>query len=227
MSAAGSFRTSARRRARRRSVPHRPRSAKAAAGQSGATGGEWRSYGGDTGHTATRPSTEKDSWTYTGNAGVWAQISVDEQLGIAYLPVEQPTVDYYGGHRPGNGLFGESLVAVDVRTGQRKWHYQFVHQGLWDMDLPCAPILVDVTVIDFTPELRAEAVKAIASAAAITAASSSRSDCRLSSGCDAPADKRAKSRACGFIGMSFAHLRRFSRNYLMLDEIDLVVRSRP
>jgi quinoprotein glucose dehydrogenase len=89
---------------------------------------------------------EKDSWTYTGNAGVWAQISVDEELGIAYLPVELPTGDYYGGHRPGNGLFGESLVAVDLRTGQRKWHFQFVHHGLWDMDLPCAPILADVTM---------------------------------------------------------------------------------
>jgi Glucose dehydrogenase len=88
----------------------------------------------------------KDSWTYTGNAGVWAQISVDEELGIAYLPVELPTGDYYGGHRPGNGLFGESLVAVDLRTGQRKWHFQFVHHGLWDMDLPCAPILADVTM---------------------------------------------------------------------------------
>ena len=91
-------------------------------------------------------SWEKDSWTYTGNAGVWAQISVDEELGIAYLPVELPTGDYYGGHRPGNGLFGESLVAVDLQTGVRKWHFQFVHHGLWDMDLPCAPILADISV---------------------------------------------------------------------------------
>jgi quinoprotein glucose dehydrogenase len=89
---------------------------------------------------------EKDSWTYTGNTGVWAQISVDEDLGLVYLPVELPTGDYYGGHRPGKGLFGESLVAVDLRTGVRKWHYQLVHHGLWDMDIPCAPILVDVTV---------------------------------------------------------------------------------
>src|SRR5919204_450383 len=81
-----------------------------------------------------------------GDAGVWAQMSVDEELGIAYLPVELPTGDYYGGHRPGNGLFGESLVAVDLRTGQRKWHYQLVHHGIWDMDIPCAPILADVTV---------------------------------------------------------------------------------
>ena len=88
----------------------------------------------------------KDSASYTGNAGVWGQISVDQDLGIAYLPVELPTGDYYGGHRPGNGLFGESLVAVDLKTGQRKWHYQLVHHGIWDMDIPDAPILVDITV---------------------------------------------------------------------------------
>jgi quinoprotein glucose dehydrogenase len=98
---------------------------------------------------------ERDSWSYTGNAGVWAQISVDEELGIAYLPVELPTGDYYGGHRPGNGLFGESLVAVDLKTGQRKWHYQLVHHGIWDFDIPCAPILADITV-------NGRAVKAVA-----------------------------------------------------------------
>jgi quinoprotein glucose dehydrogenase len=112
-------------------------------------------------HTIPQPgeagieSWEKDAWSYTGNAGVWAQISVDEALGIAYLPVELPTGDYYGGHRPGNGLFGESLVAVDLRTGARKWHYQFVHHGIWDMDLPCAPILADITV-------NGRAIKAVA-----------------------------------------------------------------
>jgi quinoprotein glucose dehydrogenase len=89
---------------------------------------------------------EKDSWSYTGNAGVWAQISVDEQLNTAYLPVEMPTGDYYGADRPGANLFGESIVAVDLQTGQRKWHYQLVHHGLWDMDIPCPPILVDITV---------------------------------------------------------------------------------
>jgi len=89
---------------------------------------------------------ERDSWSYTGNTGVWAQISVDEELGLVYLPVEMPTGDYYGGHRPGNGLFGESLVAVDLQTGKRRWHFQLVHHGIWDMDIPCAPILVDITV---------------------------------------------------------------------------------
>ena len=89
---------------------------------------------------------EKESWVYTGNAGVWAQMSVDEDLGLVYLPVELPTGDYYGGHRPGAGLYGESVVAVDLQTGKRKWHYQLVHHGIWDMDIPCAPILMDITV---------------------------------------------------------------------------------
>lgn len=91
-------------------------------------------------------SWQNDSWSYTGNAGVWGQISVDEDLETVYLPVELPTGDYYGGHRPGDGLFGESLVAVDLHTGKRKWHYQLVHHGIWDMDIPCAPILADITV---------------------------------------------------------------------------------
>ncbi len=86
------------------------------------------------------------SWATNGNTGVWTQLSVDEDLGIAYLPVEMPTGDYYGGHRPGNGLFGDSLVAVDLKTGQRKWHYQLVHHGLWDMDISAAPVLADITV---------------------------------------------------------------------------------
>ena len=77
-----------------------------------------------------------DSWSYTGNTGVWAQMSVDEELETVYMPVELPTGDYYGGHRPGNTLFGESLVAVDLKTGKRKWHYQLVHHGLWDHDIP-------------------------------------------------------------------------------------------
>ncbi len=86
------------------------------------------------------------SWATNGNTGVWTQMSVDEDLGIAYLPVEEPTGDYYAGHRPGNGLFGETLVAVDLKTGQRKWHYQLVHHGMWDMDISSAPVLTDITV---------------------------------------------------------------------------------
>ncbi len=87
-----------------------------------------------------------DSWSYTGNTGVWGQMSAEVATNTLYLPVELPTGDYYGGHRPGAGLFGESIVALDLKTGVRKWHYQLVHHGLWDMDIPCAPILTDITV---------------------------------------------------------------------------------
>src|SRR5438034_4638520 len=89
---------------------------------------------------------DKGSAEYTGNTGVWTQISVDEELGLVYLPVETPTSDFYGGHRPGNNLFGESLVCVDLKTGERKWHFQLVHHALWDMDISSAPILADITV---------------------------------------------------------------------------------
>jgi quinoprotein glucose dehydrogenase len=87
-----------------------------------------------------------DSWAVNGNAGVWNQISVDEELGLAYLPVETPTSDFYGGHRPGNNLFADSIVAVDLKTGQRRWHYQLVHHSLWNFDVSAAPILADITV---------------------------------------------------------------------------------
>ena len=92
-----------------------------------------------------------DTWLngsaeYTGNTGVWTQISVDEQLGLVYLPVESPTSDFYGGHRHGDNLFGETLVCVDLKTGERKWHFQLVHHALWDMDISSAPILADITV---------------------------------------------------------------------------------
>ena len=98
---------------------------------------------------------ENGSAEYTGNTGVWTQISVDEQLGLVYLPVESPTGDYYGGHRPGADLFGETLVCVDLKTGQRKWHFQLVHHPLWDMDISSAPLLADITV-------NGRAIKAVA-----------------------------------------------------------------
>ena len=88
----------------------------------------------------------RNSWNYTGNGGVWAHMAIDEELGLVYLPVEDATGDYYGGHRPGNNLFTSGLVALDLRTGQRKWHYQFIHHDIWDWDIPCAPILADITV---------------------------------------------------------------------------------
>ncbi len=97
-----------------------------------------------------------NSWATTGNTGAWGEISVDEGLGLAYLPVELATGDYYGGDRPGNDLFSETLVAVDLKTGKRKWHYQFVHHGLWDMDIPSPPMLIDITINGRT-------VKAVAS----------------------------------------------------------------
>ena len=112
-------------------------------------------------HTIPKPGEfgyntwEKDSADYTGNTGSWGQMSVDEEMGLVFIPVELPTGDYYGGHRPGNGLFGESIVAVDLKTGQRKWHYQLVHHGIWDWDIPCAPMLVDFT-------LNGQTVKAVA-----------------------------------------------------------------
>lgn len=87
-----------------------------------------------------------DSWKYTGNTGAWAPLSADEELGYVYIPVEAPTGDFYGGHRPGNNLFSDSLVCLDARTGKRIWHYQIVHHDIWDMDITAAPILANITV---------------------------------------------------------------------------------
>jgi quinoprotein glucose dehydrogenase len=89
---------------------------------------------------------EKESWAINGNTGVWSQITVDEEAGLVYLPVEDPTSDLYGGHRPGNNLYGDSLVCLDMKTGQRKWHFQIVHHPIWDYDMPAAPLLMDITV---------------------------------------------------------------------------------
>ena len=89
---------------------------------------------------------ENESWAQNGNTGVWSQITVDEEAGLVYLPVEDPTSDYYGGHRPGNNLFGDSIVCVDLKTGQRKWHFQVVHHPIWDYDMSSAPILLDANI---------------------------------------------------------------------------------
>ncbi len=86
------------------------------------------------------------SWSYTGHAPVWALFSADEELGMVYMPISSATNDMYGGHRIGDNLFSQSLVAVDAATGERVWHYQMVHHGLWDYDPPAAPILMDITV---------------------------------------------------------------------------------
>ena len=87
-----------------------------------------------------------DSWKFTGNVGVWAPMSADPELGYVYLPTEAPTGDYYGGHRPGDNLYSQSLVCLDAKTGERVWHFQTVHHGIWDYDLPAAPVLIDITV---------------------------------------------------------------------------------
>ena len=89
---------------------------------------------------------EDDSWEYSGHAPVWPPMSADPELGYVYLPVTSPTSDMYGGHRGGDNLYGQSLVCVDAATGERVWHFQTVHHGLWDYDVPAAPILMDVAV---------------------------------------------------------------------------------
>jgi quinoprotein glucose dehydrogenase len=98
-----------------------------------------------------------DSWKYTGNANVWTGMSADLELGYVYLPTGTPTNDWYGGHRLGDNLFAESLICVDASTGERVWHFQMIHHGLWDYDLPAAPTLMDI-VVDGKP------VKAVAQA---------------------------------------------------------------
>ena len=88
---------------------------------------------------------ENGSWKYMGHTNVWAPMSVDERRGLVFLPVSTPTNDWYGGDRKGDNLFAESVVALDARTGKRVWHYQVVHHGLWDYDLPAPPILATMT----------------------------------------------------------------------------------
>ena len=100
---------------------------------------------------------DRPSWEYSGNTNMWAWASADEELGYVYLPLSTPTNDYYGGYRPGDNLFAESIVCLDARTGERVWHFQAVHHGLWDYDFPAAPNLVDIRV-----DGRGEPVKAIA-----------------------------------------------------------------
>ncbi len=98
-------------------------------------------FGADTWKNGSKPGTPG-----VGKNDPWATYSGDPDLGLAYIPVGMPLVDEYGGHRPGNNLFGNSVVAIDVKTGKRKWHYQFVHHDIWDYDTPMAPNLLDVTI---------------------------------------------------------------------------------
>jgi glucose dehydrogenase len=91
-------------------------------------------------------SWKDDSWKRTGKGKVWSTVTADEELGYVYLPLSSAANDYYGGHRPGNNLFSDSLVCLDALTGKRVWHYQLVHHDVWDYDLAAAPILADITV---------------------------------------------------------------------------------
>ena len=89
---------------------------------------------------------EEESWRRTGNTGVWSMMSADPELGLVYLPIDAPTDDFYGGNRPGDNLFSQSVVAIDAASGKRRWHFQMIHHGLWDYDPPAAPNLIDITV---------------------------------------------------------------------------------
>jgi len=97
-----------------------------------------KEFGADTWHDG--------AWKYSGNTNVWTGMSADLDLGYVYLPTGTPTNDWYGGHRAGQNLFAESLVCLDAATGKRVWHFQMIHHGLWDYDLPAAPTLVDIEV---------------------------------------------------------------------------------
>ena len=89
---------------------------------------------------------ENDAWEWTGDVSSWAPMAADPELGLVYIPTNGATMDFYGGFRPGDNLFSTSLIALDVETGERRWHYQFVHHDIWNYDTPTAPILMDVTV---------------------------------------------------------------------------------
>ena len=89
---------------------------------------------------------DQPSWEYSGNTNMWAWASADEELGYVYVPLSTPTNDYYGGYRPGDNLFAEAIVCLDARTGERIWHFQAVHHGIWDYDFPAAPNVVDIHV---------------------------------------------------------------------------------
>jgi quinoprotein glucose dehydrogenase len=106
----------------------------------------WDVPGGLNAWANEHPELRERSNLYTGNSGFWAPATADPELGLFYIPVEGSTSDYYGGYRPGNNLYANSLVALDAKTGKRVWHFQFTHHDVWDFDPPTAPILADITV---------------------------------------------------------------------------------
>ena len=87
-----------------------------------------------------------DAWQWTGDISSWAPMSADPELGLVYIVTNGVTIDYYGGHSPGDNLYSTSIIALDVETGERAWHYQMVHHDIWNYDTPTAPILMDVNV---------------------------------------------------------------------------------
>ena len=135
---------------------------------------------------------ENESWACTGNTGVWTQITADPEAGIVYLPVETPTIDDYGGNRPGDNLFAESLVAVDLKTGVRKWHFQFVHHPLWDHDMSSAPLLIDATIDGKPRKVVAVPLQAGLALRASTASPASRSGRSKRRRCRRPTMPREK-----------------------------------
>ena len=106
----------------------------------------WEVPGGLNAWAKERPELRERSNLYTGNAGFWAPVTADPELGLFYIATESATSDYYGGYRPGNNLYANSVVALDAKTGKRAWHFQLTHHDIWDFDPPTAPILADITV---------------------------------------------------------------------------------
>ena len=102
---------------------------------------------------------ENDAWQYTGDISSWAPISADPELDIVYIPTNGVTIDYYGGHHPGDNLYGTSLIALHAATGERAWHFQMVHHDIWNYDTPTAPILLDVTTESGPTPVVAQATK--------------------------------------------------------------------
>ena len=89
---------------------------------------------------------ENDAWEWSGNINTWPPLSADPERGIVYVTTDTPTKDFFGGHRPGDNLFGNSVIAIDVQTGERLWHFQAIHHDIWDRDFPLPPQLMDLTV---------------------------------------------------------------------------------
>ena len=102
---------------------------------------------------------EDEAWQWTGDISSWAPLSADQERGIVYVPTNGATLDFYGGHRPGDNLFSTSLIALDVKTGKRLWHFQIVHHDIWNYDTPTAPVLLDVVMDGKNVPIVAQATK--------------------------------------------------------------------